>query len=356
MAPSGPPAVGHGIAARLPVGEAAADGAHPVEAAGTQQRRGHARAIAARADRRDRPVVRQGVEPFGQLAGADVDGARDVPRLVFGRLADVDDERRSVGTRRPGHAARASTSYGASDLDRHGRTAATPRSRRRRSRRSTRSRCAWPGATGRPGRRPCARAGRRGVSTSTIQPSQVPNDGPAGIDSESGIARHGMRLGRPRVDHDGATPQRRLEAVAGQWLDLGHPPAEQRRARLVERPHPREVARERRLPGEQRAGERVDVHRRQQRVVSPLEADGRPRRRRDPRRAQRSGAMGRVDHDRVLVGEEHVVERAVHRRGERSRVLGARAGRSARPPRRAATRRSGAGTARRRAPCRRRRS
>ena len=50
----------------------------------TEQRRGHARAIATRADRRDRPVARQGVEPLGRLAGADVDGTWDV-RLEFGR-------------------------------------------------------------------------------------------------------------------------------------------------------------------------------------------------------------------------------------------------------------------------------
>ena len=46
--------------------------------------------------------------------------------------------------------------------------------------------------------------------------------------------------------------------------------------------------------------------------MAALVADRRPRGRRDPGRAQRAGAVGRVDHHRVLVAEEDVMERVVH--------------------------------------------
>ena len=166
----------------------------------------------------------------------------------------------------------------------------------------------------------------------------------------------GVGLGRPRVDHERAVAQRRVELVAGERLDGRHRRAEQPRPGLVHRPHPGEVARDRGLSGEERPGEGLDLERAEQRVVAPLVADRRPRGRGDPGRAQRSRAVGRVDHDRVLVPEQDVVERAIHRRGVLAGVLRAE---QVGPTHRAdeqATRRSAAGTARRHGSGRRPRS
>ena len=139
-------------------------------------------------------------------------------------------------------------------------------------------------------------------------------------------------VGLPGVDDECATSERRVERGVDQRRDLRHDPAQQARTGLVERPHPREIARERRLPGEQRPGEQLDLHRRQQRVVATFEPDGRPRRRRRAGRAQRPRPVGRIDHHRILVRQQHVVEGAVHRRGERLGVFGAE---KVRPPDRA---------------------
>ncbi len=87
-----------------------------------------------------------------------------------------------------------------------------------------------------------------------------------------------------------------------------HDPAEQPRTGLVRGPHPGEVARGRRLAGEQGARERVHVHRREHRVVAALVADRRRRGRADPGGAQRSGAVGRVDRHAVVEGHDPIVE------------------------------------------------
>ncbi len=146
-----------------------------------------------------------------------------------------------------------------------------------------------------------------------------------------------VSLGLSRVDDEGAPAQRGVERGIGQRRDLRDDPAEKPRSRLVERPHPREVARERGLAGEQRPREDLDLHRCQQRVVTAFEADGRPRRRGGARGAQRSGAVGRVDHHRILVAQEHVVERVIHRRGQRPSLVRAE---QIRPPDRADEHRS----------------
>ncbi len=182
-----------------------------------------------------------------------------------------------------------------------------------------RMRLARRGRRGRPGRR---RAGRsadrrrppsRATSRTTSRPGSTASPGRAAAACAS--ADRASTTSAP-------APERRVELVAGQRLDHRAPsPPSSGGPGLVDRPHPGEVARDGRLAGEQRPGEGVDLHRAEQRVVAPLVADRRPRGRRDPRRAQRPGAVGRVDHDRVLVAEEHVVERAVHRRGERRGVL-----------------------------------
>src|SRR5215211_5328496 len=68
----------------------------PAEPLALEDRRGQAAALAAAADGGDRPVSRQLLEPRGQLAVRDVDGAGDVSRLVLGGVADVDDQRLGV--------------------------------------------------------------------------------------------------------------------------------------------------------------------------------------------------------------------------------------------------------------------
>ena len=94
-------------------------------------------------------------------------------------------------------------------------------------------------------------------------------------------------------------------------------------------PHPREVSREGRLPGEQRPGDASTSIRassgswRRSKPMVDHEVDE------IPVEHRRSGTVGRVDHDRVLVGQRHLVERAVHRRRERPGVLGAE---QVRPP------------------------
>ena len=160
-----------------------------------------------------------------------------------------------------------------------------------------------------------------GASASTTQPSQVPNDGPAGIDSEPGTWRRACLAGDRVSTTTAPRPSAVVQPGAEQRLDGRDARAQESRSGLVDRPHPREVARDRRLPGQQRPREGLHLHRRQERVVAALVADGRPRRRGDPGRAQRPGAVGRVDHDRVLVRQQDVVERAVHRLRERPGVV-----------------------------------
>ena len=84
----------------LPGREAVGDRGHILEPGRAKHRRRDTRAIAAGADRGDRPIARQSVELLRQLAGPDVGRARDVAGLVLGRLADIDDERRLRPARR----------------------------------------------------------------------------------------------------------------------------------------------------------------------------------------------------------------------------------------------------------------
>ena len=103
-----------------------------------------------------------------------------------------------------------------------------------------------------------------GRSGSTTQPSHVPNDEPAGIDSEPGMCAGGVRrAATARRRRSGAAPERALQR---RRRPVARPPARRPPSSggpgLVHRPHPGEVAREGRLAGEQRAGERVDLHRR----------------------------------------------------------------------------------------------
>ena len=126
----------------------------------------------------------------------------------------------------------------------------------------------------------------------------------------------------------------------------GTTPPRRRGPGLVRRAHPGEVARHGRLAREQGSGERIDLHRREQRIVPALEADRRPGRRRDVRGAQRAAAVRRDTRPPSPPGG------GSPRAG--TGTSGARTARHSRPPagpsvrrhRRAANHRSGAGSAR----------
>ncbi|GIW19982.1 MAG: hypothetical protein KatS3mg065_0278 [Chloroflexota bacterium] len=124
------------------------------------------------------------------------------------------------------------------------------------------------------------------------------------------------------VDDDRPGLDRRRDLRDRERPRLRHPAPEEARPGLVRRAHPGEVARKRRLATEEAADEGLDVGRLNHPVVAPLVADGRERRRGDPRRAERAGAVGREDGDVVLVGEDDLVEGAIHRPGEGDGVLG----------------------------------
>ena len=154
-----------------------------------------------------------------------------------------------------------------------------------------------------------SRTSTSGRSGSTTQPSHVPNDEPDGIDSEPGTCASGRPAAgvdderaardaaRPPRPPSGASPARRRAAAArpGSSGASGRSSAETSADRRAAR-------------GRTRRRRSAD-----HRVVAALEADRRPRRRRDAGRAQRAGAVGRVDADEVLVREDHVVERSEHR-------------------------------------------
>jgi hypothetical protein len=123
------------------------------------------------------------------------------------------------------------------------------------------------------------------------------------------------------VDREGAVGEGGPDLGDVQWPGVRDAATEQLRAALVRRSHPGEVARHRRLAREEHPRERVDVRRADHRVVAALVADRRRRRRRDPGRAERPGAVGRIHADVVLVREHDLVDRAEHRPGERQRVL-----------------------------------
>ena len=110
------------------------------------------------------------------------------------------------------------------------------------------------------GRRPSPATSRRtSPPGSTASPGCGSSRGPAVIVGRS----PGLRLRSP------LEPRRRRGA------GLRHLTAEEPRAGLVRRPHPGEVARERRLAGQQDRRERVDVRGADHRVVASLVADGR---------------------------------------------------------------------------------
>ena len=275
-----------------------------------------------------------------QLARADVERARDVAGLVLGRLADVDDERR---LRAAGREPRGEL------VDRqHGRR---PRPGARLRRQASKPPSMWPTNVSNP-----IRIAWRAASSQSAGVVDEQDERPVGIDDpaeprperRAGRDRHrardvagGMVARRAQVDEErvateGALERRRPDSGA----DLRD---DRRRAARgpawLSRAHPGEVARERRLAGEQGAGERVDVRRLDHRVVAALEADRRPRRRRDPGRAERARAVGRVDLDEVLVA-------AGSRRGASGTSPGRtaarsprRGGRSGRRRRRGASRR-----------------
>ena len=154
--------------------------------------------------------------------------------------------------------------------------------------------------------------------------------------------------GGPRVDDHRAAGERRLELAAGSsGRDRRHDPAEQPRPGLVHRSHPREVARE------ASAGRRAAPARRRRSPSAPGAGRGAARSRSSTttsRRSRSSTATRRRGSGRPCTesscGSSDVVERAVHRRARTAARCPRRAGRSARPHRPAATRRSAAGTAR----------
>src|SRR5258706_15889776 len=84
------------VALGLPGRQSARDPRDVPEARPSEQRGGHARAIAARAHHHDRAVTRQVIEPIEERARGDVPGARDVAGGVFAGLADVDHHGRLV--------------------------------------------------------------------------------------------------------------------------------------------------------------------------------------------------------------------------------------------------------------------
>ena len=191
-----------------------------------------------------------------------------------------------------------------------------------------------------------------GRSGSATQPSHVPNDEPAGIDSEPGMCSRAWWRGERASTISAPRPSAASNPSPDNGAISGTTPPSNGGPAWFDRSHPGEVARDGRLAAEQRPCERIDLHRREERVVAALVADRRPRGRRDPGRAERAGAVGRVDHHRLLVAAggrraaSGTCRRRTAARGPR------RAGRSARPRRPAASRRSGAGTARRPATCR----
>ena len=87
-----------------------------VEAFPLEDRRGEAAALAAAADRRDRPIAGQLAEPPRQVAVGDVERTGNVLRGVLGRVADVEHQRR-LGPRGdppapPGRSARSAAPAG----------------------------------------------------------------------------------------------------------------------------------------------------------------------------------------------------------------------------------------------------
>src|SRR5207249_11419014 len=100
---------------------------------------------------------------------------------------------------------------------------------------------------------------------------------------------------RTEVEEESAARDRTPCLVDGHRPRRGDASAEEGRTCLVRRPHPGEVARNSGLAMEQPTREVLDVLDPEQRVVSPLVADRRRRRRGNARGAQRARAVGRLD-------------------------------------------------------------
>ena len=131
-----------------------------------------------------------------------------------------------------------------------------------------------------------------GRSRSTTHPSQVPKDSSRGMESDPGMCPatcaapgRASMTSAPLVT---AASNASTESAGG----IGTVAPSRRGPALVRRSHPGQVARDRGLTGQQGAGERIGVHRAEQRVVAALEADRRHRRRGDPGRAERARPRG----------------------------------------------------------------
>ncbi len=81
------------VTGRGPGIEPVRDPGHIGEPGRSQDRRSDGRAVAGRTGGDDRPVAGQRVKAIGQRPRPDVDRTGNVPGVVLGRLADVDDER-----------------------------------------------------------------------------------------------------------------------------------------------------------------------------------------------------------------------------------------------------------------------
>ena len=303
------------MAGRPPGGDAVRDPRHIVEPGAPEDRRRHPGAESGSADRDDGVVAGQLVEPVRKRARGDVDAPRNVERLVLVRLTNVDDERR----------------LGRSGvIELVGELVDVQPARR------------LDIASGiRPGTEAAADvAGDRSLRADAkrltdglipvLRPFEDEDEGPVRVDhpaeprperrperDRAGARNVGNRMvgGWSEVEEEGAGREggsHLLEAHRPRLRDL---PAEERRAGLVRGAHPREVARDRRLAAEEAPRERLDVADLDEGVVAALIADRRARRRGDPDRAERACAMGRVDGDVVLVTEDDLVERVMHRDG-----------------------------------------
>ena len=326
--------------ASAPGRDAVRDPADIREASGPEQRRGDTRPVAGRADRRDRAVAGQLVQSVGQRAAGDVLRARDVTALVLASAwrTSITSGRGRVPPR--------------SSLARAGRRCSVRSLSIGRPSRSSseRRRGAWPtdrlvadahGLADRPSQSPARSTTRTsGRSGSTTQPSHVPNDDPAGIESEPGIcdvawrtATEARRRGRPAAI--AARARRRPVACDPE----PRPPSSRGPSWLVGRIRAkyRGIAG---WPAEQHPRERVHVRRADHRVVAALVAD---RRRSASTRSRSSRATRRRGSDRPPTTSSWGMitswQRAVHRARVRDRVLRRRGGPSGRPRRRAASHR-----------------
>ena len=138
----------------------------------------------------------------------------------------------------------------------------------------------------------------------------------------------GMLGRRAQIDEQRAPLEREARLIHRHGPRDRNHAAEQARAGLVDWTHPGEIAGHRWLTGEQRPCERVDLHRGEQPIVPALVPDRRPGRRRDVGGAQRATAVGREDRHRILVSQDHLVQRSMHQGGVRPGIRGTKQVRS----------------------------